>query len=101
MGTSLKCLLNRAPAGDAEIREAFSLFDADGSGSISAAECGTVIRSLGHNPTDDEITDLLKVMLLAMKDWLHATYHLSVGGRCTNDHRCILECLTPPPSLSH
>ena len=59
--------------GDAEIREAFSLFDADGSGSISAAECGTVIRSLGHNPTDDEITDLLKVML-AMKGWFHATY---------------------------
>ena len=46
---------------EAEIREAFSLFDSDGSGSISAAECGTVIRSLGHNPTDDEIKDLLKV----------------------------------------
>ena len=46
---------------ETEIREAFSLFDSDGSGSISAAECGTVIRSLGHNPTDDEIKDLLKV----------------------------------------
>ena len=46
---------------EADIKEAFSLFDADGSGSISAAECGTVIRSLGHNPTDDEIEDMLKV----------------------------------------
>ena len=57
---------------EAEIREAFSLFDSDGSGSISAAECGTVIRSLGHNPTDDEIKDLLKVRVEA--SWIHSTY---------------------------
>ena len=46
---------------ETDIKEAFSLLDSDGSGSISAAECGTVIRSLGHNPTDEEIQDLLKV----------------------------------------
>ena len=57
---------------EAEIREAFSLFDSDGSGSISAAECGTVIRSLGHNPTDDEIKDLLKVR--GQASWVHSTY---------------------------
>ena len=64
--SSGKVLYQGVPTADggrneAEIREAFSLFDSDGSGSISAAECGTVIRSLGHNPTDDEIKDLLKV----------------------------------------
>ena len=77
---------------EAEIREAFSLFDSDGSGSISAAECGTVIRSLGHNPTDDEIKDLLKVRVEEWNEsaennqrgscvpWVHATYQKPSRG---------------------
>ena len=56
---------------ETEIKEAFSLFDVDGSGNISASECGTVIRSLGHNPTDDEIEDLLKVGRNTSTGWGH------------------------------
>ena len=37
----------------AEFQEAFSLFDKDGDGTMSVEELGTVLRSLGQNPTDD------------------------------------------------
>lgn len=39
----------------AEFQDAFSLFDKDNSGTISCEELGTVIRSLGHVPTDKEL----------------------------------------------
>ncbi|XP_076096049.1 neo-calmodulin-like isoform X1 [Mytilus galloprovincialis] len=42
-----------------EFKEAFSLFDKDGDGTISSAELGVVMRSLGQNPSDQELTDLV------------------------------------------
>ncbi|CAL9735244.1 calmodulin [Monosporozyma servazzii] len=42
-----------------EYREAFSLFDKDNSGSISASELATVMKSLGLSPNETEITDLM------------------------------------------
>ena len=39
----------------AELREAFSLFDKDGDGTITTRELGTVMRSLGQNPTETEL----------------------------------------------
>ena len=38
-----------------ELQEAFSLFDLDGGGDIDAKELGTVMRSLGSNPSDAEV----------------------------------------------
>ena len=42
-----------------EFKEAFLLFDQDGNGNITADELGTVMRSLGHDPTDAELTDMI------------------------------------------
>lgn len=43
----------------AEFKEAFSLFDKDGDGSITVKELGTVMRSLGQNPTEAELQDMV------------------------------------------
>lgn len=43
----------------AEFKEAFSLFDKDGDGSITTIELGVVMKSLGQNPTERELTDMI------------------------------------------
>ena len=42
-----------------ELREAFSLFDKDGSGTISNEELEVVMKSLGQNPTEDELQRMI------------------------------------------
>ncbi|KAL6001136.1 Calmodulin [Asimina triloba] len=42
-----------------EFKEAFSLFDKDGDGCITTKELGTVMRSLGQNPTEAELRDMI------------------------------------------
>ena len=43
----------------AEFKEAFLLFDKDGDGTITSGELGTVMRSLGQNPTEAECQDMI------------------------------------------
>src|SRR3954462_3888607 len=43
-----------------EFKEAFSLFDKDGDGTITTKELGTVMRSLGQNPTEAELQDMIQ-----------------------------------------
>lgn len=43
----------------AEIREAFELFDTDGSGSIDSKELKVAMRALGFEPKKDEITKMI------------------------------------------
>ncbi len=43
----------------AEFKEAFSLFDKDGDGGITTKELGTVMRSVGQNPTEAELADMI------------------------------------------
>ncbi|ODQ78637.1 hypothetical protein BABINDRAFT_172009 [Babjeviella inositovora NRRL Y-12698] len=42
-----------------EFKEAFSLFDKDNDGKITTKELGTVMRSLGQNPSESELKDLV------------------------------------------
>lgn len=50
----------RSPEQEAELREAFALFDKDGDGSITTAELATVMRSLGQNPTEADLKQMIK-----------------------------------------
>merc|ERR1712165_197587 len=43
----------------AEFKEAFSLFDKDGDGKITTKELGTVMRSLGQNPKEEELNEMI------------------------------------------
>ena len=42
-----------------EYKEAFSLFDKDGNGTITAKELGTAMRSLGQTPSESELQDMI------------------------------------------
>mmetsp|Transcript_4758 Transcript_4758/g.16730 ORF Transcript_4758/g.16730 Transcript_4758/m.16730 type:complete len:149 (+) Transcript_4758:68-514(+) len=44
----------------AEFKEAFALFDRDGDGKIASSEIGTVMRSLGQMPTQEEVAAIVK-----------------------------------------
>jgi hypothetical protein len=44
---------------DDAIQEAFSLFDRDGVSSVSYADVGKAVRSLGYNPTEGELKEFL------------------------------------------
>ena len=43
----------------AELRQAFDIFDTDSGGNISSKELGYAMRSLGMNPTEKDILDIL------------------------------------------
>lgn len=43
-----------------EFREAFSLFDRDGDGTITTDELGTVMENLGLNSTREELDDMIR-----------------------------------------
>ena len=42
-----------------EFKEAFSLFDKNGDGTITVKELGIVMRAIGQNPTDAELQDMI------------------------------------------
>ncbi|XP_023235515.1 calmodulin-like [Centruroides sculpturatus] len=43
-----------------EFREAFSLFDKEGNGTITGKELGTLMRSLGQNPTEAQLKAMIQ-----------------------------------------
>ena len=47
------------PEQELEYREAFQMFDKNGDGCISVAELGTVMRSVGQNPNNDELQTII------------------------------------------
>ncbi|KAK5048921.1 hypothetical protein LTR84_005342 [Exophiala bonariae] len=40
-------------------KDVFALFDKDGSGTITAAELGDIMKSLGQNPSESELQDMI------------------------------------------
>ncbi|KAJ2082157.1 hypothetical protein H4R24_001785 [Coemansia sp. RSA 988] len=42
-----------------ELRDAFAIFDKDNNGEITREELGVLMRSLNHNPTEEEISDMI------------------------------------------
>ena len=44
-----------------ELKEAFIVHDKDGDGAINSKELGSVLRTLGQNPTEPELEDMLHI----------------------------------------
>ena len=42
------------------MKDAFAMFDKNGDNRITTSELGTVLRSLGWNPTDTELEEMVK-----------------------------------------
>ena len=42
-----------------EFKEAFSLFDKDGDGTMTSKELGVVMRSFGQNPSEKELKEMV------------------------------------------
>ncbi len=43
-----------------EIKEIFMLFDKNSDGFVHTSELGTVVRAINLNPTESEISDIMK-----------------------------------------
>ena len=43
----------------AEIKEIFALFDKNSDGLVNTTELGTILRALAHNPTKEEVNNLM------------------------------------------
>lgn len=55
--TALEKLTNQEIA---EYREAFNIFDRDGSGTITSKELAIAMRSLGQNPSEDQLEKIMQ-----------------------------------------
>lgn len=56
----MSLLLDLTPDQLEEIKEAFAMYDLDGNGVITTRELGSVMRTLGLNPTEAEILNFIK-----------------------------------------
>ena len=72
-----------------EYQEAFLVFDKDASGTISTGELGMLMRSLGQNPSEEELMDMinevdvdgnyLPLLLYLQHQTSHITYSALIG----------------------
>ena len=62
-----------------ELRNAFSLFDRDGDGSISAKELGSVMKTMGMAPSEDTVEVTLRG--LVVKLYISSFVENDKGGR--------------------
>lgn len=55
----LICIYTYSSTSLTAIKQAFSLFDKNGDGKITTKELGTVMESLGENPTEAELKEMI------------------------------------------
>ena len=90
-------------------RKMFFELDRDGSGSIDAEELGLMLRSLGQNPSDEELHALIDSVDTGDKDGQVSERSRSGSIRAfvsqsLDDFHCatlVLACTRAPPARSH
>ena len=64
----------------AECKECFTLFDKNGDGRIAVNDLGTVVRSLGMNPTESEVREVVRSTLRKSNALFNITYGSIAGN---------------------
>ena len=67
---------------DEQLQEAFSLFDKEGNGTVSANQLGKVMRSIGQGPTETELQSL---------GWVSCQTETVLYGFYKDD-KCVVKC---------
>jgi len=68
-----------------EYKEAFFLFDENSAGIISTKELGTIMRSLGINPTEAELQDMINEVDADRKGTIDFSAFLGLIAKKVND----------------
>jgi calmodulin len=68
-----------------EFKEAFDLFDKNGDGRIPTKELGTMMRSLGQNPSDSELRDMIDEVDADNTGTIGFTEFLTMTARKVNE----------------
>ncbi|XP_065567701.1 uncharacterized protein LOC136031812 isoform X2 [Artemia franciscana] len=74
-----------------DLKESFAIFDKDGNGRISTSELTAVMKSLGQNPTDTEILDIIKEVDADGNGTIEFTEFVTVMARTIRDYNCDVE----------
>jgi hypothetical protein len=92
----------------AEFKEAFALFDKDGDGTITTKELGTVMRSLGQNPTEAELQDMINevdvdgeyIILCTVGQRVYNLETSCLANHSSRTSRTVMSNSGPPFSIS-
>lgn len=67
-----------------EFKSAFMLFDKNGDGFITTKELGTIVRSIGYNPTEAEVSEMIKSVDGSKNGMLSFNDFLSLVSKVVN-----------------
>lgn len=82
----LKCAQELSEEQVAEFKECFSLFDADGSGTVDTSELGTVMKSLGQKMSDEALLEMIKEVDADNSGTVDFAEFLGMMARQMKDH---------------